>query len=159
MKFYLILMLFVPSVSLADSEIIPPKIAAQMNTMLEACWRDKSCETSEVLSFCGDSIDAGGAPLEWVKCQNEILTWWDAKLNEVYKEKIALQKTYDVDRSDGYYEDLLRNMQRVWVPFRDAACNYLAHGQPSGSGATNDEIDCKILKTTEQIYFIQNPLG
>ncbi len=158
MKYLLPVLIFLATSAQADSDKAPADVVAKMNDMLAACWAGEACEGSEALNYCGEAINAGGAPLEWVKCQNAEFDWWDAKLNEVYKERMATQKSYDADRGDPYHEDLLRDMQRAWIPFRDAACGFAARGQPGGSGAVNDGVDCMIRETVEQINFIQNPL-
>lgn len=144
--------------ALADITEVPSEVVAQMGEKLEACWQDESCEDAGALSLCGDAISAGGSPNAWAMCQDAIYDWWDAKLNAVYQARMAEQEAYDADAGGTTYQDALRDMQRAWIPLRDAACTFAARGQPGGSGAINDQMDCLIQMTITQLQFIGQPL-
>lgn len=57
----------------------------------------------------------------------------DADLNAAYAEAMAVMKGYDADlpKSERGAEANLRNAQRAWITYRDAACaaeGYAMHG-------------------------------
>lgn len=59
----------------------------------------------------------------------------DAALNAAYQAAIAAAREADSYGDDLSYEDLLREAQRLWVPFRDAACEAEAPLQGSTGGS------------------------
>lgn len=62
----------------------------------------------------------------------------DALLNEQYRKAMATAKAMDADFQAGPIPlaDLLRDAQRAWIPFRDAACS-VESGLAQGGTAQN----------------------
>ncbi|WP_424976662.1 lysozyme inhibitor LprI family protein [Dinoroseobacter sp. S124A] len=145
-----------PLPALADE--VPAETVAEMGEMLDACWQDETCAPDGALNFCGEAINAGGSPNAWAFCQQVVYEWWDAKLNATYQARMTQQEAYDADQDGTPYQDALRDMQRAWIPFRDTACEFAARGQPGGSGAITDHMECLIQMTITQLQFIDRPL-
>jgi len=73
------------------------------------------------------------AQMEMTYCAEQDWIAADAALNAAYKEAMAVQKRLDADlpADQRGAADFLRQAQRAWVGFRDAACaaeGYQAHG-------------------------------
>lgn len=74
-------------------------------------------------------------------CLDQEYQQWDGVLNRLYRELLELDATSDQQMGDAMpqvprLEPSLRDMQRQWIGFRDAACLYeLAHwGGGTGGG-------------------------
>ena len=75
----------------------------------------------------------------------------DARLNEVYKEALALLASWDADlpQAERGGAEKLREAQRAWIPFRDAAC--AVEGWPMRGGSAEPLLVYGCLaKLTEQ---------
>lgn len=104
--------------------------AAAFGMMAAAAWAqdappDCSNATEEQL--------ANMAQQEMNFCAEQDWMDMDAVLNLAYKEAMARMKSFDADlpKSERGAEENLRNAQRAWVTFRDAACaaeGYAWHG-------------------------------
>jgi uncharacterized protein YecT (DUF1311 family) len=59
----------------------------------------------------------------------------DAKLNAAYKQAMGLLKTWDADlpAAEKGGEAALRDAQRAWIAFRDAACAAEGYAMKGGS--------------------------
>lgn len=71
--------------------------------------------------------------MEMTYCAEQDWLTADAALNDAYKAAMAAQRRIDADlpADQRGAEDYLRQAQRAWVSFRDAACaaeGYQAHG-------------------------------
>ncbi len=62
-------------------------------------------------------VDKGGSTAEMVEAYDQGLKLWDAELNRVYKDLLALLS--DADKT------VLREAQRQWVSFRDAQLKFI----------------------------------
>lgn len=74
-----------------------------------------------------------GSQMEMTFCAEQDWMAADAALNAAYKTAMAAQRRIDADlpADQRGAEDYLRQAQRAWVSFRDAACaaeGYQAHG-------------------------------
>lgn len=143
----------------ADFSEIPPEPAAQMAEMMASCYADPACADDGAQSYCWEEVLAKSvAPVEIAMCQQVVLDWWDAKLNENYAARMDVQTSLDAENGGTEYQDRLREMQRAWIPYRDAYCQYYAKSQPGGSGAITDELECLINETKSQTRTIENPM-
>lgn len=61
--------------------------------------------------------------LEMTECALTDYTTADADLNAAYKKAMATMKALDAGQEGGGHQvEALRDAQRAWIPFRDAAC-------------------------------------
>lgn len=67
---------------------------------------------------------------------------WDARLNDAYR--------LGMDRVTPVRAEALREMQRRWIAFRDAACNYEAARYDGGSLAGTVRLQCQMELTADQ---------
>lgn len=83
--------------------------------------------------------------------------WWDARLNETYGNLIAKDKADDAEFADLSYvpkkAPALQAMQRAWIPYRDAVCEYEVVQWGGGTGAGPAWSTCTMVETARQ-YFV-----
>lgn len=143
----------------ADLTEVPPEPAAQMAEIMATCYADTACTEDGAQTYCWEEVlDKNVAPVAIAMCQQVVLDWWDAKLNEIYAARMDVQKSLDAENGGTEFQDRLRDMQRAWIPYRDTYCLYYAKSQPGGSGALNDELECLINETKSQARTIESPM-
>lgn len=88
-------------------------------------------------------------------CLDAELSFWDELLNENYRARMVQAKSADEDAAL-YQPELpsqaqaLRDMQRVWITFRDAACDYERSQWGGGTGGGPATLACLMQMTGEQ---------
>ncbi|MDD9922411.1 MAG: DUF1311 domain-containing protein [Boseongicola sp.] len=77
-------------------------------------------------------------------CLSRELDFWDARLNAAYQslmatEKALMEEMADINANVPDTAAALRDMQRAWIPWRDAACayEYSTWGGGTGGGPAN----------------------
>ena len=88
-------------------------------------------------------------------CLDRELTFWDGQLNQNYRARMVQAKSADADSADYQPElpsqaDALRDMQRAWITFRDAACDYERSQWGGGTGGGPATLACLMQMTGEQ---------
>jgi len=80
---------------------------------------------------------------------------WDARLNASYTQLMAIEKAIDAELEQlgsaaPKTAPVLRDMQRAWIAFRDASCNYEGSQWGGGSGTGPAMSLCAMRMTAEQ---------
>lgn len=90
-------------------------------------------------------------------CSDRELGDWDARLNAVYQEQRRRAAASDKDSFAGApsQAEALREMQRAWIPYRDANCAYEASQWGGGTGAGPAYVGCLMQMTAEQTLYLQ----
>jgi uncharacterized protein YecT (DUF1311 family) len=92
--------------------------------------------------------------------------WWDAQLNAAYQTLRARERAADADwrpipgmapRPSG--ADVLRDMQRAWIGWRDATCLYEEFQWWGGTGASLAGAACRMRLTGEQALTLRGYLA
>ncbi len=98
-------------------------------------------------------------------CLSAELDYWDAELNAVYADVMASARRADA-ATDEYNTDFpseadaLRDMQRAWITYRDATCDYEYLQWGGGTGGGPAIAGCLMRLTGEQaIYLRHSRLG
>lgn len=97
-------------------------------------------------------------------CLHEELLQWDAMLNVTYQRLMAQEKATDAEmKTYGANEpsraEPLREMQRAWIPYRDAQCDYERAQWGTGTGGGPAYAGCMMRATAEQTLVLQRFLG
>ena len=104
--------------------------------------------------------DFGGSNASMSLCWRVEGDWWDAELNRTYAALIELR----TERDDELRElgsaapptvHTLREMQRAWIAFRDAACAYEFAQWSGGTGGNPAHAACAMRLTAEQTLALQ----
>lgn len=114
-------------------------------------------------SLC--QYEGGGSSTAGVAmCLNAEAEVWDKRLNKAYSDLIAKVASSDEELKgllasfiEG--EPLLRQMQRNWIAFRDAACEFERSTWGGGTGAGPASTACVMQLTAEQYFRLQDHLG
>lgn len=112
---------------------------------------------------CMDSDD-GSTTVGMSVCLGNELDLWDAKLNEAYREVMAQSEETDKSMTEmGSAAEkeapLLRDMQRHWIAFRDAACGYERSRWGGGSGGGPAGLHCALTLTARQYLWLDQYRG
>lgn len=104
---------------------------------------------------CMERTQGGYSTVGMAGCLDAELGWWDAMLNVEYKRLIAEHKITDAEMADAGHPAVpmaaaLRDMQRAWIGYRDAACAYEAAQWGGGTGAGPAALGCLLQVTAEQ---------
>lgn len=102
----------------------------------------------------------GGSTLGQGVCISHELDYWDARLNETYRALRASEQQTDRDmegdRGAPSRADALRDMQRAWIAFRDATCDYERSQWGSGSGGGPAQAGCLMRMTGQQALYLES---
>lgn len=98
------------------------------------------------------------------ECLGLELTWWDHRLNRAYALLMELERESGAElravasaASDP--AEALRDMQRAWIGWRDAACFYERSQWGGGTGGGPAYQDCAMRMTAEQALDLDNRLA
>ena len=80
-------------------------------------------------------------------CMDKELELQDAKLNKEYHNTMG--RIQDFSKED------LKKVQRLWIKYRDAKCEFYYH-RYSGSGGLTDSIQCTINETIQRTQELKN---
>lgn len=89
-------------------------------------------------------------------CLSLELDDWDARLNAAYQQARTEAARQDKAEPMPYPRaEALRDMQRAWIPFRDATCSYEAAQWGGGTGATPAFLGCLLRLTGQQALYLE----
>lgn len=97
------------------------------------------------------------------ECLNAELEWWDARLNRAYQLLRDREAQEDADMAaDGVnapiQAEALRDMQRAWITYRDAACDFARSQWGGGTGGGPATLSCLLRQTALQAIHLQSYL-
>ncbi len=82
-------------------------------------------------------------------CLDRERDFWDGRLNAAYQQLLSQQ------RSDPAMLDALRGMQRAWISYRDARCDYEYVQWGGGTGGGPAILACLMQATAEQVFVLE----
>lgn len=131
----------------------------------EACFanmvEDQNPDTCIGVSAlaCMEVNEGGWSTVGMGGCLNRELEYWDARLNDVYHRVRAAAKATDVEiqeigSSVSSQAGAMRDMQRAWIVYRDATCEYERTMWGGGTGGGPATVACHTKLTAKQsLYF------
>ncbi len=134
----------------------------EIETCLSSANDPMDC-VGQQAGVCRDANDQDAVPPTYAEiiCVEIEVEWWDARLNEQYKALIKELKEADAERgtaagqSDASMVESYRAMERVWIPFRDAWCDYEGDSVGSGDAAKYAEARCLMEFTARRTIEIE----
>jgi uncharacterized protein YecT (DUF1311 family) len=98
-----------------------------------------------------------GSTLEMVTCITNETAFWDARLNEVYRELIDIYRRQDSEFSDDYnMVARLRDTQRGWIEWRDLKCRFAYDEFRGGTMGRITGADCMMSMTAERVFELED---
>ncbi len=93
-------------------------------------------------------------------CLDQERGWWDTKLNSLYRMIRAKARANDTEMkrigaSVPSTEIALRDMQRAWIAWRDATCDFERAQWGGGSGSGVATLLCQLRLTGEQALYLE----
>ena len=144
---------------------VTPIAAQDINfdeTLTLSCYYESgtSGHTSQEDCF-GVSADAClatliGSTYEMLFCMGEEYAVWDRLLNEAYGNlRARLQEDANTRMTGAPSQvEILRDMQRAWVAYRDASCAFERARWGDGTGAGPAEVACLANTTAQQVFVL-----
>ncbi|OJH44366.1 lysozyme inhibitor LprI family protein [Paracoccus sp. SM22M-07] len=101
----------------------------------------------------------GSTTVGMSSCLSQELSHWDGLLNDSYERLMAQSKAADAQMADlgsaaPEQAPLLRQMQRDWIAYRDAACSYEGSRWGGGTGAGPAGTQCMLTQTARQYLWL-----
>ena len=109
---------------------------------------------------CMEATPGGYSTYGMGGCISRELTYWDDRLNASYRAAMARAKSDDRDMGAGENGPpsqavALRDMQRAWIPFRDATCGWEYSKWGGGTGGGPAMAGCLMRMTGEQTLVLE----
>ncbi len=106
-------------------------------------------------SACMDATSDGSTTIGMMQCLDFEHDYWDARLNRVYKQVRNDAKAQDAEMAEigssaPKTAPALLNMQRAWITYRDASCDFEQSLWGGGSGGGPAVLSCLMRMTGEQ---------
>jgi uncharacterized protein YecT (DUF1311 family) len=94
-------------------------------------------------------------------CLDREWQYWDGRLNMAYQDALARARNFDAENGDFAppSEPALREMQRAWIPFRDARCGFEMSLWGGGTGGGPAYAECLMIVTAEQALYLETALA
>lgn len=133
--------------------------------LIEACLEDdggRDC-IGLAASRCAATPD-GRSTVGTGFCYGAERDWWDARLNRLYRSLMTQEEGRDAEMKEigatvMEIAPALRDMQRAWMLFRDAACMYEYSQWGGGTGAGPAHAACMMQITAEQALALEDRLS
>lgn len=93
-------------------------------------------------------------------CINSEYRFWDGKLNQTYQTVLSQAETMDQEMAElGSAAEkqvpYLREMQRNWIAYRDAACQFEGSRWGGGTGGGPAAGNCMLQLSAVQVFWLQ----
>lgn len=114
---------------------------------------------------CMAATPGGGSTIGYAMCTGHELGWWDSELNRAYQARMAEAREIDTEPPPpGFLPrpsdvEALRAMQRAWIAFRDATCQFEELQFWGGTGMGGAGIACRLRLTATQALYLHGLIG
>ncbi|MEM7731838.1 MAG: lysozyme inhibitor LprI family protein [Pseudomonadota bacterium] len=133
----------------AAQELVFSPTATQTCLGLAADYTTKRACVGMSARACMEDTPGGYSTVAMGGCFEAELEFWDATLNATYQSVLA-----SAQRAGPGEVEALRNVQRAWIPFRDATCDYEYGQWGGGTGGGPAIISCLMRMTGEQALYL-----
>lgn len=143
--------------------ILPGALSAQqlvfdIGATSQCVVADRGIECTGIsASQCMEQSEGGYSTHGMSGCTDLELDWWDSRLNTIYGQLNSHLKALDAEAMDyaPSQADALKEMQRAWIPYRDAKCEFVATEWTGGTGAGPATIWCLMEETARQALYLE----
>ena len=145
---------------LAAQEMVFSPVATETCLANMAEGQDPATCIGASANACMEATSGGYSTVGMVGCYEQERLYWDARLNAAYRLARAEAKKIDAEMreigsSAPSQADALRDMQRAWIGFRDASCDYERALWGGGTGGGPASVACHMFMTAEQARFLE----
>ncbi|UWQ98379.1 DUF1311 domain-containing protein [Rhodobacteraceae bacterium S2214] len=103
--------------------------------------------------------EAGSSNVSYGMCMSAEWQDWDDRLNEAYAIVLQQQREFgvhlrDVNPAFPNPDEVMRDMQRAWIKYRDLACDWERIQWAGGTGAGPAAAQCMLELTARQMLFL-----
>ncbi|AMM83570.1 lysozyme inhibitor LprI family protein [Martelella sp. AD-3] len=149
------------SPALADEEVVYSNDLVTECVSLAGTEADMRVCAGVSAEACQNASDYGSTTIGLQECAALETKFWDEWLNRTYRELLARAKAADAEaendpRANGELAESLRDMQRIWINFRDATCEYEANQYQGGTIAGPVYAGCLLQMTADQAIYLDN---
>lgn len=134
-----------------------------------ACLAQADIGSNAAFDCIGRAADAcmatpdGGTTVGMGYCLGAEWEWWDARLNGAYAALMERHKATDAEMAGlgatvPSLSETFKAMQRAWIPFRDAACDYERANWGGGTGGGPATAACLMVQTGRQALSLESRL-
>jgi len=111
-------------------------------------------------NLCMETTEGGWSTHGMSQCLDQELQYWDGRLNTAYKSVRTKRKASDTEMAElgsaaPSQGDALKNMQRAWIAYRDATCDYERSQWGGGTGGGPATVSCLMYMTAEQALYLE----
>jgi uncharacterized protein YecT (DUF1311 family) len=133
----------------------------------EACLAAATSDPASCIGHAADACmlenDGGDTTVGMGFCLSQEWEWWDGRLNAAYGALVARHEATDAEMSEmkatvPSLAEALRAMQRAWIPFRDASCDYERAQWGGGTGGGPATAACLMRLTGDQALVLEGRL-
>lgn len=119
--------------------------------------QEKSECIGRAANACMMDTPGGSSTYAMGGCISLELEFWDTRLNANYQSARKPAQAMDADAMQHApsMANALRDMQRAWIPFRDATCTFEAAQWGGGTGAGPAYAGCLLRMTGEQALTLE----
>lgn len=111
---------------------------------------------------CMEATAGGYTTYGMSACIGAELDWWDGALNAAYRDLRTRESAADMELTDVQIgmespsrAEALRDLQRAWILWRDATCDYEALQWFGGTGAGGARLGCLMGLTGQQTLYLR----
>jgi uncharacterized protein YecT (DUF1311 family) len=157
----LIVLLAAPAA--AQDPVFSPEATAACEAAAGGGMAARGCIGASAEACIGTSAP-GSTTVGMGFCFERELSVWDRRLNAAYQSLMAAERARDAAAARlgapaPPLADALRAMQRAWIPFRDARCDYARAQWGGGTGAGPATLACLMRMTGEQALELEAELA
>ena len=145
---------------LAAQEMVFSPVATETCLANMAEGQDPDTCVGESANACMEATPGGWSTIGMSRCYDQERLYWDTRLNAAYRLARAEAKRIDAEMQEigssaPSQADALRDMQRAWIVFRDASCDYERALWGGGTGGGPASVACHMFMTAEQARFLE----
>lgn len=158
----LIFLPFMAMPAMAQEMVFSAAATESCLAALDETGDPKSCIGSSA-NACMEATPGGWSTVGMGGCLEQERLYWDARLNAAYKAVRAGAKSVDAEMREiganaPSQAEALLAMQRAWIAYRDATCDYERSLWGGGTGGGPATVSCHMYLTGEQALYLEAQL-
>ncbi|MEP2532818.1 lysozyme inhibitor LprI family protein [Shimia sp.] len=143
----------------AQELVFSPTATEQCLASVPAGGNTDHC-IGESANLCMAQTEGGWSTVGMSGCFDREWQYWDTRLNAAYKNVRAIRRATDAEMKDlgsaaPSQAEALKLMQRGWISYRDATCDYERSLWGGGTGGGPATVSCHMFLTARQALYLE----